>query len=56
MLVLLNAALLAKILLRSPNVSPRHDAVRILDLVVIPLLVMFVAFIVNLVQRLGLLT
>jgi hypothetical protein len=54
-LVVLNVALIAKILLRSPNVSSRHDAVRVLDLVVIPLLVMFVVFIAIMVERLGVL-
>jgi hypothetical protein len=52
-LVILNAALVAKILLRSPNASSRHDAVRALDVVVIPLLVMFVVFIAIIVDRLG---
>jgi hypothetical protein len=54
-LVVLNVALIAKILLRSPKVSSRHDAVRALDLLVIPLLVMFVVFIAIMVERLGVL-
>jgi hypothetical protein len=53
-LVILNVALVAKILLRSPNASSRHDAGRVLDVVVIPLLVMFVLFIAILVERLRL--
>jgi hypothetical protein len=55
-LVILNAALVAKILLRSPNASSPHDAVRVLDVVMIPLLVMFVDFIAIMVERLGVLT
>lgn len=55
-LIGLNAALAAKILLRSPNASSRHDAVRVLDVVVIPPLVMFVVFIAITVHRLGVLT
>lgn len=54
-LVVLNVALIAKILLRSPNVSSRHDAVRVLDVVLIPLLVMFVVLIAIMVERLGVL-
>ena len=54
-LIVLNAALVAKILLRSPDASSRGDAVRVLDAVVIPLLVLFVVFIPIMVERLGVL-
>jgi hypothetical protein len=56
LVILLNVALVAKILLRSPGASSRRDAVRALDVVVIPLLVLFAVFITIMVERVGLLT
>jgi hypothetical protein len=56
LVVILNVALVAKILLRSPGTPSRRDAVRALDVVVIPLLVLFFVFIAMMIQRLGLLT
>jgi hypothetical protein len=55
LVVLLNVALVAKILLRSRGAPSRLDAVRALDAVVIPLLVLFAVFIAVMVERLGLL-
>ena len=55
LVVLLNVALVAKILLRSPGAPSRRDAVRALDVVVIPLLILFAVFIAMMVERLGLL-
>jgi uncharacterized membrane protein len=55
LVVLLNMALVGKILLRSSGTPSRRDAVRSLDVVVIPLLVLFAVFIATMVERLGLL-
>ena len=55
LVVLLNVALVAKIVLRSPGASSHRDAVRALDVVVIPLLVLFIIFIALMVERVGLL-
>jgi hypothetical protein len=52
LLIVLNAALVAKILLRSPNAPSRRDAVRVLDVVVVPLLVVFLVFIAVIIERL----
>jgi len=56
LVILLNVALVAKILLRSRRAPSHRDAVRALDVVVIPLLVLFVVFITIMVERVGLLT
>ena len=55
LVVLLNVALLAKVLLRSLGAPSSGDAVRALDVVVIPLLVLFAVFIAIMVERVGLL-
>jgi hypothetical protein len=52
LLVVLNMALVGKILLRSPSASSRRDAVRVLDVVVVPLLVVFVVFVAIMIERL----
>jgi hypothetical protein len=52
LLMVLNAALLAKILLRSPTAPSRRDAARVLDVVVVPLLVVFGVFIAVIVEQL----
>jgi hypothetical protein len=52
LLMVLNAALLAKILLRSPSAPSRRDATRVLDVVVVPLLVVFAVFIAVIVEQL----
>jgi hypothetical protein len=51
LLVVLNMALVGKILLRSPSASSRRDAVRVLDVVVVPLLVLFVVFVAIMIER-----
>jgi hypothetical protein len=56
LIILLNMALVAKILLRSQRAPSHRDAVRALDVVVIPLLVLFAVFIAIMVERVGLLT
>jgi hypothetical protein len=56
LVVVLNLALVGKILLRSPGVPSSRDAVRALDAVVIPLLVVFATFVALMVERVGLLT
>ena len=56
LVVVLNVALVGKILLRSPGAASRRDAARALDVVVIPLLVLLAIFVAVMAERIGLMT